>query len=76
MSARAGKKSYLKGLFILAKFNKNFSRFSILLGVFLGIVSVLLASYYSIAWTLFILISFSVTFISILALSFLKNFND
>ena len=45
-------------LFILAKLKKKFSMFSIYLGMFLGIVSVLFASYYGIAWTLFILISF------------------
>ena len=46
----------LLSFFILTKFKNKFSNFSIIIGTFFGFISVFLASFNGIAWTLLILI--------------------
>ena len=50
----------LLALFVLVKIDKKFSNLSLLLGMIVAFSSVLLFSFYGIAWTLLILIGFSI----------------
>ena len=65
----------LLSLFILAKFKKKFSSFSVFLGVLSGILSVIISYYYDVAFTLFILIGFSVNIVVVFLINAIEK-ND
>tara|TARA_B100000029_G_C16705704_1_gene641231 strand:- start:86 stop:370 length:285 start_codon:yes stop_codon:yes gene_type:complete len=65
----------LLSLFILAKFKKKFSSFSVFLGVLSGIFSVIISYYYDVAFTLFILIGFSVNIVVVFLINAIEK-ND
>ena len=63
----------LLSLFVLIKTNKKFSNFSLLMGMGIGFISVLLSSSYGIAWTLLILIGFSINIAIVFIIYFLEK---
>ena len=63
----------LLSLFILVKINKKFSNFSLLAGMVIGFLSVLMSSFYGVAWTLLILIAFFINISTVFIIYFLQN---
>ena len=63
----------LLSLFILAKFKKKFSSFSVFLGVLSGILSVMISYSNGVAFTLFILIGFSVNIVVVFLINAIEK---
>ena len=63
----------LLSFFILARFKNKFSNFSVIIGAVFGFISVFIASFNGIAWTLLILICVTVNIVSTMLIHFFEK---